>query len=200
MHLIFDIGNVLVRYQPLEYLSRLFQDSSLIEKMYETIFKSKEWLLMDQGLLTFDEATDIFCKIEPKYNAEICKTMKSVTTMFTPLENTIKLLPELKEMGYTLYYLSNIQVEIRDYLLKNHDYFKFFTGGIFSCDINHIKPSPEIFQALLKKYMLSPVDCVFFDDMQENISAAEKEGIKGILFTSADCIMEYITQGNSSEH
>jgi len=193
LNLIFDIGNVLVKYNPQEYLERLFQDSLVIEKINETVFKSKEWLLMDKGLLSFNEATEIYCKREPNYSSEIRKTMENVITMFTPLEDTIELLPKLKKAGHELYYLSNIQFEIRDYLLEKHDFFKLFVGGIFSCDINQIKPSREIYQSLLSNYSLNPSDCVFFDDIQENISAAEKEGIKGVLFTSADCVLEYLS-------
>ena len=102
MNLIFDIGNVLVKYKPMEYLGSLFQDSLVIENIHETIFKSKEWILMDKGLLSFDEAADIYCKREPNYRSEVQKTMAGIVTMFTPLEDTIKLLPKLKKAPFVV--------------------------------------------------------------------------------------------------
>jgi len=189
---IFDVGNVLVDYRPKKYLGSLFSDGELVEKLYTLVFGSPEWLEMDKGLLSFNNATEIFCSREPQYQKEIRTLMKHVNRIFDPIEETIDLLPKIKEAGHSLYYLSNIQFEVRDYLLKTHDFFTMFDGGVFSCDINHIKPSPEIYRHLLKKYSLNPADCIFFDDMKENVTAAEKENIKSILFTTPDCISEFI--------
>ena len=192
MNFIFDVGNVLVDYEPLTYLRGLFTDESVVEKMYATTFKSPEWLKMDEGLLAHDEAVELFCAREPEFKSEICQVMERVNEMFTPKLETIKLLPRIKELGHGIYYLSNIHVEIRDYLLENHDYFEIFDGGVFSCDIKAIKPSPEMYRHLLNTYQLDPTECVFFDDMEQNVAAAEKEGIKGVLFATADCVLDFI--------
>jgi len=192
MNFIFDIGNVLVDYKPMILLSELFSDGLLTGKLYEAVFKSQEWLLMDQGLLTHDEATDIFCNREPSLKSEIRKTMHNVNDIFTPLQGTIDLLPVIKDAGHGLYYLSNIHMEIRDFLLENHSYYSLFDGGVFSCDIQEMKPSPEIYRHLLEKYQLAPESCLFFDDIEKNVTAAEKEGIKSVLFTTADCILPFI--------
>jgi len=192
LNFIFDVGNVLVDYTPVVYLRSLFADESSVNKMLEVIYKSPEWLQMDEGILTHKEATEIYCSREPDYIAAIHKVMQNFDKTFTPLPETIKLLPRIKEAGHELYYLSNIHAEIRDILLENQDYFDLFKGGVFSCDINYIKPSPEIYRHLLTKYSLNPKDCIFFDDMEQNVKAAEKEGIKSILFKNADCILKFI--------
>jgi len=192
LNFIFDVGNVLVDYMPLIYLRGLFNDESFAQKMYESIFKSPEWLMMDEGLLTHVEATERFIAREPEFESEICQVMERVNEMFIPKLETIELLPRLKGLGHGVYYLSNIHYEIRDFLLENHDYFGLFDGGVFSCDINKVKPSPEIYRHLIRKYDLIPKDCVFFDDMEENVAAADREGIKGVLFTTADCVLGFI--------
>ena len=194
MNFIFDIGNVLVDYSPIKYLNGLFSDKTIIEKIDKTVFKSPEWLEMDRGVLTTDEAIEIYCAREPEIQSEIRQTMQSVSSMFTPLPDTIKLLPKLKESGHSLYYLSNIRIDIRDYLLEKNEFFNLFTGGVFSCDIKCIKPSPEIYRHLLEKYSLNPQECIFFDDMEENVKAAEKEGIKSVLFTTADCVLKFMRE------
>jgi len=192
MNFIFDVGNVLVDYTPVVYLRSLFTDESVVSKMLKVIYKSPEWLQMDEGILTHKEATEVFCTREPDYQAAIIKVMQNFDKTFTPLPETIKQLPKIKKSGHELYYLSNIHAEIRDFLVDTHDFFNLFKGGVFSCDINYIKPAPEIYRHLLGKYSLNPKDCIFFDDMEQNVKAAEKEGIKGILFKSADCILEFI--------
>jgi len=192
MNFIFDIGNVLVEYQPVAFLESLFTDKAIVEKMNDTIFKSAEWLDMDRGMYTHDEAVDIYCEREPGFEADIIKTMQNVNRMFAPKLEIIELLPDIKGAGHGLFYLSNIHREIRDCILAEHEYFKLFDGGIFSCDVKVIKPSPEIYRHLIGKYQLIPSECIFFDDMEANVSAAEKEGIKGVLFTTAECILDFL--------
>jgi len=192
VNFIFDVGNVLVDYKPVMFLENLFSDKLLVEKMNETIFKSPEWLEMDRGIFTHEEAVEIYSEREPFFRLAIEHTMKNVCEMFTPIPETINLLPMIKDAGHGLYYLSNIHREIRDFLLSEHDYFSLFDGGVFSCDVDAIKPSPKIYRHLIEKYSLIPSGCLFFDDMEENVSAAEKEGIKGVLFTTAECINEFL--------
>jgi len=192
VNFIFDLGNVLVYYTPDIYLRGLFSDDDLVEELLNTVFRSPVWLDMDRGILTHSEATEIYCTQKPELKAEIRKTMQNFDKTFSPIPESIELLPKVKSSGHELYYLSNIQKEIRDYLVKTHDFFNLFKGGIFSCDVNVIKPSPEIYRFLLKKCNLNPAECLFFDDMEENVSAAEKEGIKGILFTTAECVLEFL--------
>ena len=192
MNFIFDLGNVLLEFMPDRYLRSIISDPEIVEKMNATIFKSPDWLVMDHGLLSREDATAIFCEREPEYEDEIRQIMQGVNSMFIQKPESIALLPDIKKSGHKLYYLSNMQKEIRDYLLENHEYLKLFDGGVFSCDVNYIKPAPEIYRILLEKYDLVPGECVFFDDMPENVAAAEKEGIKSILFTTAECVLEFI--------
>ena len=192
LNFIFDFGNVLVDFKPVVYLSGLFSDKSLIELLNDMIFSSPEWLMMDKGSLTRDEAIDIFCAREPGYQEEIRLTMNNTNDIVSPIEETIELLPKIKENGHRLYYLSNMPIETRAFLLENHEYIKMFDGGVFSCDVNALKPSPEIYKILLDRYNLIPGECIFFDDVERNVAAAEKEGIKGVLFTTAECILDYI--------
>jgi len=192
LNFIFDVGNVLVDYEPVVYLEGLFSDKKLIEKLNITIFKSPEWLDMDHGIYTHEEAIDMYCEREPELEPEIFRTMRNVNKMFSPKPETLELLPRIKEAGHGLFYLSNIHREIRDYLLAELECFNLFDGGVFSCDVKAIKPSPEIYRCFLRKYRLNPSECVFFDDMEANVSAAEREGIKGVLFTTAECILDYL--------
>jgi len=202
LNFIFDIGNVLIDYRPEIYVNALFPDKSLAEKINDIIFRSPEWLDMDKGVLTHKKATEIFCKREPVFKSAVRHTMQNYCKMFDPsqdfcktfiaMQDTIDLLPRINELGYGLYFLSNMHKETRNYLLENHDFFDMFDGGVFSCDVHVIKPSPEIYRHFLQKYKLNPKECIFFDDMEENVTAAEKEGIKSVLFTTADCVLDYL--------
>jgi len=192
MNFIFDIGNVLINFKPIVFLETLFNEQIVIDKLNKTIFMSPEWLKLDQGVITPQEAQEIFYIREPNYRAEIQLTMSKLKDMLTPIPETIKLLPQIKNLGHKLYYLSNYHKELSRYIFNEYSFFSLFDGGVFSCDIHVIKPSSEIYRHLLQKYKLSPKDSLFFDDMEQNIVAAQKEGINGILFTDAKCVKPFL--------
>jgi len=155
------------------------------------VFESNEWVQLDEGLITHQEALEIFRTREPDYASEIQLTMERLTEMLTPISETIALLPKIKASGHKLYYLSNFHTDLKKYIFDEYDFFNLFDGGIFSCDVNACKPSPLIYHRLLDKYSLIPEECVFFDDMEENAVAAQKEGLNGIVFTDAECVRRY---------
>lgn len=192
MNFIFDVGNVLIDFKPSLFLEELFGEKILIDTMYKTIFKSPEWEKLDQGLLTHHEATNIFCMREPDFQSAVHQTMQNLKNMLTPIPDIVELLPKIKELGHNLYYLSNYQKELCAYILNEYSFWELFDGGIFSCDIHVTKPSPEIYRHLLETYQLSPKDCLFFDDTEENIEAAHAEGIPSVLFTGSECIKPFL--------
>lgn len=194
MNFIFDIGNVLVHYQPVPFLASLFPERRLADKIYETIFASPEWEKMDQGLLTHRQAAEVFCSRAPEHASAVITAMNRLCDMLTPVHDTVALLPRIKADGHSLYYLSNYHRELRDYILSHYDFFALFDGGVFSCDVNLLKPSPAIYQLLLKQYRLEPASCLFFDDVPENVRAAREAGIRSVLFTGAACVKPYLDE------
>ena len=192
MNFIFDIGNVLIDFKPLSFLSNLFSEQFVIDRIYETIFQSPEWGKFDQGTMAHEEACDIFCMREPNFQAEIHQTMQNLKDMLIPIADTVALLPEIKKAGHGLYYLSDNHKELSGHLLRTYSFFELFDGGVFSCDIQLTKPSVEIYRYLLEKYQLDPKECLFFDDKEENIIAAYAASDCGVLFTGATCVKPFL--------
>jgi HAD superfamily hydrolase (TIGR01509 family) len=54
------------------------------------------------------------------------------------------------------------------------------------------KPSSGIYRHLLSTYGLDAASCVFFDDVEENVRGAEREGITGVVFTGVECVREFL--------
>jgi len=71
-----------------------------------------------------------------------------------------------------------------DYLESQHDFFGYFSEGIFSARVQQIKPNLEIFQMANEKFKVSGKDTFFIDDVQHNIDAAHAHGWTGIRFDS----------------
>lgn len=192
MNFIFDIGNVLIDFKPELFLNSLINNPLDKTKINEIIFKSNEWIKLDEGTITPKEACSNFCLREPQYQELIIKTMKKLPEMLTPIAKTVELLPKIKASGHKLYFLSNYHKELSRYIKDKYSFFDLFDGGVFSCDVHMLKPSIEIYQYILDKYGLDPQDCLFFDDTEKNVKAAEKLGIKGIIFTDEQKVIDFI--------
>ena len=88
---------------------------------------------------------------------------------------------ELKGMGYRLYLLSNANRRLREYLPRIPG-SQYLDGLVVSAEEKLLKPQAEIYHVLYDRYDLKPEECVFLDDTQKNLDAAEKFGIHTILF------------------
>ncbi|MBZ9688619.1 HAD family phosphatase [Clostridium estertheticum] len=181
-NIIFDIGNVLLEFKPLDYLKRTFNDDNIEKLLYKEIFQSEEWLHLDRGTLTQEEAVKIISLRNPNNEIHIKKCMDNWIEILTPIEGTVKTLSQLKEKGYNLYLLSNFHSLAFETICTKYDFFKHFDGGIISYKENLLKPEAEIYTKLLETYKLNADECLFIDDTLVNIEAADKLGIKTIHF------------------
>lgn len=186
-NIIFDIGNVLMHYQPKEYLASFIPSPERQEKTYNAVFGSKDWLMLDRGIITEHEAIDRFKANCPDVSDEIQAAMDHwFDKMMIPITETGDYLKDLKNKGYLIYILSNYQEKAFHYIRSQNDFFDYTDGMVISFEEKLLKPEPEIFNLLLSRYSLNPSETVFIDDTPENISAAEKIGIHGIVFTGYD--------------
>ncbi len=99
-----------------------------------------------------------------------------------PIEESVKVLSELKEKGVFLYILSNWSAETYPIAEERFDFLSWFDGKIISGEEGIVKPDLAIYKLLIKRYDLNPHQTVFIDDKEENIKSAQLLGIHGIHF------------------
>lgn len=175
-HIIFDIGNVLLSYQPLEYLHQYYSQE-ISNDLYKIIFQSPEWVELDKGTITNQEAINILALKYPQYKKEIEFVLNHWTNMMIPITKNVEVAKKLKQKGYHLYLLSNFHSEAFDEMLHKYDFFQLFDGQIISSHVHFLKPDKQIYIALLNKYNLQPKECIFIDDTRINTLAALSIGI-----------------------
>jgi len=93
---------------------------------------------------------------------------------------------QLKKQGYKLGILSNMPYEFLDYYEKDIPLFSHADYACFSCRVKLIKPEPAFYENCLNGLNSKPEECVFFDDIQENIDEAKKLGINGCLWAGLE--------------
>lgn len=174
-NIIFDIGNVLLNFHPHEYLLKKYSREDA-DFLFNAIFNTGEWIELDRGTITEEQALDRFIKRSPDKEYLLREMMADFYNVFTPIISSVKELHRLKEKGYRILYLSNIHIGIYEHVIDKYDFFKEFEGGIISADVKTLKPGKDIFHKLMDKYGILPEESLFIDDTESNIDTAEELG------------------------
>ena len=181
-NIIFDMGNVLIDYDPevcLDYFLEKEADRAIIRR---ELFEGPEWEQGDLGRLTDLER---FYKVRERVPERLHGALKSCAVDWTmcmrPVQGMKEFCDRQKEEGRRLYVLSNASSSFYDYFPRFAD-FSYFDGIVVSCDIHMIKPDERIYKYLLEKYQLLPKECFFLDDREENVEAARRTGMRAAVF------------------
>ena len=187
-NLVFDLGNVLISFRPSEYFDKKNFPESVKSKILPDIFGSREWLMLDNGDISTSEAIDRIAAKSSLNREEIAHIFNLRTEMMFPLDNNVRLLPELKKHGFRLYFLSNFPIDIFEEIKAGYFFFTYFDGGVISSEVKFSKPDRRIFEILLEKYRLIPSESLFIDDIEINVRSAESLGINGLVTYGSDDI------------
>src|SRR5690554_1248760 len=91
-NVIFDLGNVLLKYRPCEYLKTLFSDANLVGQLYQVVFAGPEWSMLDRGVIAQKEAIDRLQNQYPHLATEIEAVFADWFSLLTPIPDTVEVL------------------------------------------------------------------------------------------------------------
>ena len=184
-NIVFDIGNVLIGFDAMDYLVSLFGKEKAV-RVAEAVFGTGYWQELDIARLSVEEILELFYSAAPDLRDEIKEAFDRIGECVTKLDWPVPLIDSLKEKGYGVYFLSNMSEHVKASNTDAFGFVKHMDGGIWSCDVHEIKPDAEIYRLLFEKYGLVPEECLFIDDHWENIAVGKKFGMKGIVFRDHD--------------
>lgn len=185
MNLVFDLGGVVVRWDPDAIIAGVFSDSSIRSKVKADVFSHPDWLELDRGTLGRDEAIARAAHRIGVALGEMRRLVHAVPPSLTVFPDTVDLLYRLKREGYPLYCLSNMHFASIEYLESRHTFWEVFDGRVISCRLRLCKPEPAIYEHLLQTYALAANETLFIDDVQKNLDAAAQLGIRTLRFENA---------------
>ena len=179
-NIIFDLGGVLVNWKPKEIIEDIFKNKKIEQpKNWQSIISSDIFKNLEKGIISRKEAIK---KIPEKtLQKQFLYLFEKISDYLFPLKAGLEILDKIKTKKYNLYVLSNFQEEIFNQVAHNYNFLKDFDGIILSFNVKSMKPEPKIYHTLLNNYSLKPQECIFIDDMEENIIGAKKVGIDGII-------------------
>lgn len=183
--IIFDLGGVLVDWNPDYLFSKVFDDAEKKQYFFDNIC-TPDWNEEQDAGRPIKEATENLVARHPEWKEHIETYYDRWTEMLGgPIHDTVAILKELKERGhYKLYALTNWSGELFPKALEMYEFLHWFDGRVVSGDEKMRKPFPEFYNVLLDRYDLKPEDVIFIDDNLRNIKAAEALGIRSIPFQS----------------
>lgn len=187
---IFDIGNVLVDFQWRDYFKTFGFSEEIQERLAKATVLSKNWGEFDKGILTSEEVIALFVENDPDIREEIYRAMDNLEGMIGRYDYARPWIQELQQKGMKVLVLSNFSQKGHRECAKALDFLEDVDGGILSYQEKLVKPMPAIYQLLLDRYQLIGEECVFLDDLQENLDGAAAFGIHTIRFTNREAAAE----------
>lgn len=191
--IVLDIGQVLVEFCWKEYLEECGYDEETKEKVRNATVLSEHWGEQDRGVLSSKELTKICCKKEPSVAKEIAKLFEDISKLAIEYDYSENFIKNLKENGYKVYLLSNFGSNFAT-LKETFRFYPYVDGGVISYEVKQIKPEPEIYQSLIKKYDIHPEEAVFLDDREDNIEAAKQFGFHTIIVDKIENIFNELRE------
>ena len=183
-NVIFDVGRVLVDWEPDPVLRSLGFDGETSRIVAEATVYSEDWKEFDRSVVKGEEMLAKFISNAPAYEKEICLMWDNVGLTIHKRLYASEWVQSLRASGYHVYILSNYSRWTYAQTLEELSFVKDADGALFSFEVGQIKPEPEIYQSLFARFHLKPEECIFVDDCEENIVAGKAQGMQGIVFTS----------------
>lgn len=183
-NIVFDMGKVLVDYDAMRVCRHHIADQADRETVCTALFVSPEWVLLDMGVISENQAIEQICSRLPVRLHEAVRLCMRDWHQYcmNPVEEMEPLVRELKAKGYGIYLCSNAGLRLPQCCREVIPAVDCFDGILFSAEEKLLKPQKEIYQRLFERFHLKPEECFFIDDLQLNIDGARECGMDGYCF------------------
>ena len=188
---IFDLGGVLIDWNP-EYVFReVFDDEGEMRYFFEEVCTS-EWNVRQDAGRPLAQATEEKVREFPEYEPAIRAYYGRWEQMLGgPIEASVRLLEQIHARGaHRLYALTNWSHETFPVAQERFGFLQLFEGIVVSGQEGLAKPDHRIYRTLLERYRVAAETAIFIDDLAKNVEAAREAGIRGIHFRGAERLEE----------
>jgi putative hydrolase of the HAD superfamily len=190
-NVIFDLGGVLLDWNPDKILQSFYSDPALRTLLKGELFLHPEWRAHNRGTLREAELIESVHRRTGRPAAEVSALLHAIRESLVTKPDTVALLRSLHRRGTPLYCLSDMPVSVYAHVRLRHEFWDAFSGIIISGEVKMMKPEREVFEHLLTRFKLDPRQTVFIDDLPLNIEGARAVGLHAIQFRdAAQCAQE----------
>ncbi len=188
MTVVFDLGGVLIDWNPRYLYRKLFDDDSAMEAFLTDVC-SPAWNVEQDAGRTIADANAAAIDRHPDQQPMIEAYYQRFDEMMAgPLHETVAILDDLRQRETPLYALTNWSAETFPAARRRFEFLDWFQGILVSGEEKVKKPDQRIFQRLGQRFDISLDRCVFIDDSQKNVEAARGTGMQALHFTSGEAL------------
>jgi 2-haloacid dehalogenase len=186
MNIIFDIGMVLIAWDPRNLYRKIFSDEAKMEWFLANVC-NHDWNVEQDRGRTFVEAVKMLQVQYTQYTDEIAAFNTRWTEMIPgSISGSVDILEALHKNQAPLYAITNWNHEKFRETKLNFPFLNLFKDIVVSGDEKLIKPDLAIYELCLKRNKLKAAECLFIDDSLKNVKAAEAVGMKAHHFTTPE--------------
>ena len=185
-HIFFDYGRTVVKH-PAEadeiFTSRGITDTAVIRALQKTIFSMGDYLnRLDEGSMPRHVYHEQLKRQVPRDLLDVALSAADYHIgELAVLPGMEALLKRLRADGFKLYITSNMDT-LHGAQMPEVPITHYFDGMILSGEIGVRKPAKAFFEAALSRFHLTAAECLFIDDLPENVAGAAECGIEGLVF------------------
>jgi glucose-1-phosphatase len=189
----FDLGNVLVRVDHMEFCRRLaVLTQSTADKVFDYVFNSTLEPGYDTGRMTSEEFYQQIIT-QFKVSLEFERFARWWNSLFSPMPEMAEVVVRLAQ-GYPLFLLSNTNALHFEYIQAHYPMLKYFSAFVLSYQVGSRKPEPGIYEHLLQRAGMAPEHILFIDDKMPFVAAARERGLQAWQFTSSEALKRRLTE------
>ena len=181
---VFDIGGVLLAWDPRHLYRKLIADERVMERFLAEVC-TLEWHAAHDLGIPFEASCAALAARHPE-DAELvwAWARRSEEMVAGPIEGTVEILRELRAAAVPCYALTNMEAETYPRRRERFHFLSSFDGVVVSSAEGVAKPDPEIFRRLLARFGLTAQRTLMIDDAPRNVAAAEAMGMAAVRFES----------------
>lgn len=189
-HIVFDIGKVLIHYDPDLPFSRLIPDVGERRWFFDNVC-THDWNIEQDRGRTWEEAESLLIALHPAH-AENIRNFRRHWHEMVPhaYEDSVALMLELLDAGHDVTMLTNFAADTFVEARRKFPFLDRPRGVTVSGEVGLIKPDPGIYDLHAESFGLDPAATIFIDDSPKNVEGAKQAGWQAVLFQNAKALEE----------
>lgn len=192
MNIVFDIGNVLLHWDPRALYRKIFASEAEVEWFLTHVCNSAWNLEQDRGR-SFEEAiAEATARHPDQAQAIAAYHLRWPETLTHVIDGSVAVLEDLHAQDTPLYAITNWNQDKFRQTKARYDFLHHFRDIVVSGDEKLLKPDPAIYRLLLERNGLNASDCLFIDDSLKNVAGAQAVGMQAHHFTSPNQLREHL--------
>jgi 2-haloacid dehalogenase len=181
----FDIGGVLLDWNPRHLYRKLIADPAEMEDFLGRICTQQWHLAHDRGADIERSCEELAGRYPQHADLIMAWAYRGEEMIAGQLDDAIAVLAEVKDAGLRCYALSNMEAQTYALRRSRYPFFSLLDGSVISGVEGVTKPDRRIFEILLERYEHQPGETVFIDDTAGNVAAAGELGIRALRYSGA---------------